>query len=205
MSQKEAKKSKRGMWADKEMIQEIQLLENLESELIIENIPEGDIFFALQKLYEVLGFESVGDIKKATFLAPYVLRYYEWHTEAPKSKTLLTKKQKQPKISQVKAPKVAFTLSVKLLKSGVKVSGKTQSGALVKISFASGEFEVLSGSDGKYTFLLDEDFTPGEQKVTVSIFDRYGNMLKSKERNIMLTPQYIREVALKKYKKTLAA
>jgi hypothetical protein len=54
-----------------------------------------------------------------------------------------------------KKPKIPFSLQVTLLKSGLKISGKTLSGSTLQIQIGNENVAIISDAEGKFHYLKD--------------------------------------------------
>jgi endonuclease YncB( thermonuclease family)/PKD repeat protein len=189
----QAKREKIWLWADTELAKEMKLLEKEEKQLPpIELHPPQDISLLYDKFLSLYDFQFIP--KKFRYTPEKYLSFEDIFTHEVIKKKLYTLSKKEKK------PKIPFSLQVTLLKSGLKISGKTLSGSTLQIQIGNENVAIISDAEGKFHYLKDTWLQEGEIQVSVTILGNEQEVLATKTKNILLTSEYIKAVALKKQK-----
>lgn len=195
--EKQAKKDKVGMWSDKEMIQEIKIIEKEETEVLEEiQIPwnQGDMFTLLQQVFDYIPekFDIFwGNDAKLVSLLFWISQTFA-DDKKPVNQPILTN----------------FTATVSKLKSGVKISGKTYPEKTLFVHLWWEKIPLKTDNYGRFSYLRKDDIPVWEIKIHYQL--EYQNKVYDigKQKLVLLTQEYVDDVVLynqpkpKKVKKT---
>ncbi len=193
-AEKEAKEAKVWLWADKELIKETlpepetlpPLLHDFSFSQVFETLDDISYYFQVEQ------YVPKNLSRRSTILALF------WEDIEHKKVSKLWQKTKQVALS--KKEKIPFSLKLSLLKSWVKVSGKTKPLSLVKVHIFREEVSLQSDSIGKFSYLYTWPLVEWQQLLKVQIFTENREILKEKEKIFTITPEYKTAVLLKKQK-----
>lgn len=192
-AQSKAKKEKVGMWADTELIKELKVIWEETVEEIPEEMMLKNPFENFQVWYEQ--FQTYLD-------SPRLSQMFFTYMQGMKNPSKISWEEKSMifKTSQEKN----FSFKVSLLKSWLKVSGKTFPNEPLVIHLGDKDIFLTTDTNGVFTY-LETELEIGDITVSFSKIENGKRKKLEKEKVVSITQEYYQALAVKKEKELLKA
>ena len=186
-----AKKNKLWLWAIDEVVQEMKQLEKEDKKILKET--ENNLFdvSTLSRTLFSLSPMEAFSIKLKNSPQKMLFSLFENDKKISKKYLALKKPKKE---------KIPFSLQVTLLKSWLKITGKTLPNTFVEVDLGDNIIILKSDSEGKFQTLKSSKLPEGDTQLQAFVLWEKQTVIATKTKQVVLTWEYIQEIQAKSEK-----